>query len=174
MNKNLENLAKDLDKVRSNYVPLSVLEDLLIDFSNKKEALKKIATLRITPQKELVIRSFEQKNIPFITKSILSAQLGYSLAKTENEEAYFSLIPLSEESRRKLIKKVEELVEGGRIALRNSRQKIRDHLKKAKKNKELSESEERLAEKVLKEITSGYLRKVDELKTKKIRSMEMR
>lgn len=175
MKDNLEKLAKDLEKVRSSYISLAALEEILIELPNKKkEILKKLATLRISQQKELVIQVFELKSASFIIKQILASQLGYQLVKNEKETIYFSLIPLSQETRQQLIKKVETLSEEGKVAIRNSRQKIRDSLKKTKKEKKLSENEEKLLEKTVEEITNHYLQKIEELKIKKVKSLELK
>ena len=52
--------------------------------------------------------------------------------------------------------------EGGKVAVRNVRRDAMDYIKKLKKNSEITEDDQKKAEKDLQELTDKYIKKVDE------------
>jgi ribosome recycling factor len=70
---------------------------------------------------------------------------------------------LTEERRKDLTKQVRNIGEGGKVAIRNLRREAMDAIKKMKKNSEITEDEQKEAEKDLQELTDKYIKKVDEI-----------
>ena len=60
-----------------------------------------------------------------------------------------------------------KLVEEGRVAVRNVRRDAMEHLKKKKKDGEVSEDDERKAEKELQQVTDRMVARLDEILNKK-------
>ncbi len=165
----LDRLEINLKKIRSNKISLEALEEVFVDQRGKKQKIKQLATLRINSEKQVVIRAFEPKKIQAIEKAVSDSQLGYQKVKTEKDETYFSLAPMTGNIRGQLSKKVKEMVEKGKIDLRLSQQKIFKELKKTK----LSQNEQKLAEKEVKKINENYLKKVQELQVKKEKELTL-
>ncbi|MCP4646519.1 MAG: ribosome recycling factor, partial [bacterium] len=70
---------------------------------------------------------------------------------------------LTEERRKELVKVVKKKVEDGRISVRNIRRGSLEKLREMQKGKEVSEDEEKRAEKQLQEITDKFIGAVDEI-----------
>jgi ribosome recycling factor len=68
---------------------------------------------------------------------------------------------LTEERRRELVKLVHKRVEESKVAIRNVRRETNDHVRKLKKDKEISEDEERLAEEQLQKLTDQTIREAE-------------
>lgn len=137
--KKIEHLEKELkvfigklEKIRSNRISLELIRGLVIDYQGEKKPIKSVANLRISPSHELIIRAFEPKSIPFITKTVLDNQLGYKVERSTKEEVYFTLLPMTREIREKLVRDVKKIREEGKVALNRIRQEIRDLVKKDK------------------------------------------
>ena len=118
-----------LEKIRSNRISLEIIRGLVINYEGQNSTLKSLANLSTSSSRELVVQAFEPKAVSAIIKKILDEQIGYKLERSNGKEICFSLLPMTEETRKKLIKNVEEITEEGKIALRPIREKIRNLIK---------------------------------------------
>jgi ribosome recycling factor len=97
-----------------------------------------------------------------IEKAILKSDLGL----TPSNDGTFIRVPipqLSEERRHDLVKLVKKFAEEGRIAIRNVRRDVNDHLKKLQKDHEISEDELSVVLDETQELTDKYIKELDEL-----------
>ena len=69
--------------------------------------------------------------------------------------------PLTEERRKQIVKQASEKVEEAKIALRNVRQDAFKEIKRLKDAKELSEDDQKRAEKAIDDLISGFNVKID-------------
>ena len=69
---------------------------------------------------------------------------------------------LTEERRKELSKQVKRYGEDSKVAMRNVRREAMDYIKALKKKSEITEDEQKKAEKDLQDITDKYIKKVDE------------
>src|SRR6266508_1306289 len=173
MKEDLDRLEINLRKIRSNQISLEAIEELSIEHQGKRQKIKQLAILKINPDRQLVVRIFEPKKIQVINKAILESQLGYQQIKMEKDELYFSLAPMTGEIRQQLNKKVKEIAEQGKSALRISRQKIREEVRNLAKKKEISQNEKKLTKKEIEKIKEKYLKKIQELQVKKEKELTL-
>lgn len=69
---------------------------------------------------------------------------------------------LTEERRRELTKQVKKYGEDAKVAVRNIRRDAMDYVKALKKKSEITEDDQKKAEKDLQDLTDKYIKKVDE------------
>ena len=69
---------------------------------------------------------------------------------------------LTEERRKDLVKQVRKYAEDAKVAMRNIRRDGMDYVKKLKKNSEITEDDQKKAEKDLQTLLDKYIKKVDE------------
>ena len=82
--------------------------------------------------------------------------------------------PLTEERRKLLVKNAHKHAEEGRVAIRNVRRDVNDHLKKMLKDHEISEDDEKHAIAEVQKLTDGTIKQIDEvLKKKEAEIMEV-
>ena len=74
---------------------------------------------------------------------------------------------LTEERRKDLTKQVRKYAEDSKVAVRNIRRDAVDYVKKAQKKGELTEDDQKKAEKDIQDLTDKYVKKVDEMCGKK-------
>ena len=74
---------------------------------------------------------------------------------------------LTEERRKELTKQVKKYGEESKVAIRNIRRDAMDTIKAMKKKSEITEDEQKVAEKDLQKVTDDYVKKVDEMAAKK-------
>jgi ribosome recycling factor len=71
--------------------------------------------------------------------------------------------PLTEERRKTLVKHAHKLTEDGRVAVRNVRRDVNDHLKKLLKEHEVSEDDEKHALAEVQKLTDQHVERLNEL-----------
>ena len=70
---------------------------------------------------------------------------------------------LTEERRRELAKQVKKYSEEAKIAVRNVRRDAMDKFKAMKKTSELTEDDQKVAEKEIQKITDNWIKEIDKI-----------
>ncbi|CAG8447551.1 11315_t:CDS:2 [Racocetra fulgida] len=173
--KKIEQLEKELtifvgklERIRSNRISLEAIRGLIINCQGEKKPLKAIGNLRISPAHELVVRAFEPKFIPLISKTILDKQLGYKLERSTKEEVYFTLTPFTKEIKERLITEVKLITEEGKKEFRLIHQEIKNWLKKTSN---LSQDQKKNYEKQGDKLVKDYQDKLLGAEEKKIKEL---
>jgi len=112
------------------------------------------------------VQAFDKSTVGEIVKGIQRAELGLNPA-VDNQTIRIAVPPLNEERRKELVKHCKQLAEDGRIAIRNIRRDANDQLKKAEKNKSLSEDQAADGLDNIQELTNSFIEKIDDLVEKK-------
>jgi ribosome recycling factor len=79
--------------------------------------------------------------------------------------------PLTEERRKDLYKQCKKISEDSKIAVRNIRRDSNDKLKKAEKNKEITQDDQKKGEGEIQKLTDSFIKQIDDqlaLKEKEI------
>ena len=74
---------------------------------------------------------------------------------------------LTEEHRKSLAKQIQKMAEDARVAIRNIRREANDEIKKAKKDGEMTEDEQKSSEKSVQDLTDSYIKQIDAITAKK-------
>ena len=101
-----------------------------------------------------------------IEKAIMASNLGLT-PSSDGRLIRLQVPPLTQERRQELARHVGEIAEDHRTALRNIRRDVNEKLKRALKDKEISEDEEYKALKEVQNITDEYVANVGELADQK-------
>ncbi|MEN3042731.1 MAG: ribosome-recycling factor, partial [Fervidobacterium sp.] len=99
-------------------------------------------------------------------KAILASDLGLTPVNDGSVIRLTFPTPTTEQ-RQKWVKKAKEIVEEGKIAVRNIRRDIIKEIKDKKKDGEISEDDEKRLEKEIQNITDKYVAELDKLFEKK-------
>lgn len=173
MDKAIEALQNELNKVRTGRATPALLDTIKVEYYGQKVPLNQAATVSAPEPRMIVVQPWEKSMLGEIEKQILKADLGLN---PSNDGTMIRLpIPqLSEERRKDLVKLVHKFTEDGKIAVRNVRRDANDHLKKMEKNHELSEDELSVELDEVQKITDDHIKKIDEvLKHKEEEIMEV-
>jgi len=117
----------ELNKVRTGRANPEIFNSLSIDYYGSITPLNQISTISVPEPRLITLTPYEKTLIPVIEKAIMDANMGYTPGN--NGTAVLVPVPqLSEERRVELNKFVHQLVEDGRIAIRNVRRDGIHHL----------------------------------------------
>ena len=162
MDKTIEALRKEYQKVRTGRASTSLLDDIRVDYYGTPTPVSGVASLTVPEPRMIVIQPWEKKLLPDIEKAILKSDLG--LNPNSDGTAIRLIFPaLTEDRRKEMVKTVKKLGEEAKIAIRNLRRDANDTLKKMEKEKLITEDQLKRAEKDVQDATDAYIKKVDEV-----------
>lgn len=162
MKKSLEALDTALRKVRTGRAHPSLLDSITVSYYGSESPLRQVANVGVEEGRTLTITAFDKSLIPVIEKAILASDLGLN-PSTAGTVIRLVLPPLTEETRRDLVKVVRQEAEGARVAIRNIRRDANSDLKELLKEKEISEDEERRGEEQIQQLTDRMIARVEEI-----------
>lgn len=162
MDHTLEVFRRDLSSVRSNRASAGLLNPVQVEYYGTPTPLNQLATIN-TPDPQLItVTPYDKSIVKQVEKAIAAADLGLN-PSADGPLIRVPIPPLTEERRRELAKHVKKIGEDCKIALRNIRREANDKAKKAEKNKELSQDEERTAEARIQEMTDAHVKRIDQM-----------
>ncbi len=162
MDKSIESLRKDYQKVRTGRASTSLLDEVKVDSYGSLSPLNQVATLSVPEARCINIQPWDPKMIQPIEKAIMNANLGLTPAN-DGKVIRLTLPPLTEERRKDIVKQLKRDAEDAKVALRNIRRDAIDQLKKLEKDKQISEDELKRAEKDVQDSTNNHVAKVDDV-----------
>lgn len=162
MGKSIDSLKQDLIKVRTGRAHTSLLDSISVDYYGNPTPLNQVANISILDARTLSVQVWEKQMTPKVEKAILTSDLGLNPA-TSGELIRIPLPPLTEETRKNLIKVVRGEAENAKVAIRNIRRDANGSLKELEKEKEISEDEEHRAQEVIQKLTDSHVKEVDQL-----------
>lgn len=162
MDKTLEVLAGNFDAVRAGRANPRVLDRIFVEYYGQETPLSGVATISSPDARTLVIQPWDTKLLKEIQKAIQVSDLGIN---PQNDGRVVRLVfpQLTEERRKDLTKQVKKYAEEGKVAMRNIRREGMDYVKGLKKKAEITEDEQKKAEKDLQDMLDKYIKKVDEV-----------
>ena len=161
MDKALEHLAEEFGAVRAGRANAKVLDRITVEYYGSETPLNGVATISSPDARTLVVQPWDTTILKDICKAIQMSDLGIN---PQNDGRMVRLVfpQLTEERRKELAKQVKKYAEDAKVAMRNIRRDGMDYIKKLKKNSEITEDEQKKAEKDLQDMLDKFTKKVDD------------
>ena len=161
MDKTLEVLASQFSAVRAGRANAKVLDRITVEYYGTETPIGQVGTISSPDPRSLVIQPWDSGLLKPIEKAILLSDLGIN---PQNDGRVIRLVfpQLTEERRVELTKQVKKYGEEAKVAIRNIRRDAVDMVKKQLKKSEITEDEEKKAEKDIQDLTDKYIKKIDE------------
>lgn len=167
MDKTINVLKDELGSIRAGRANPHLLDKVTVMYYGALTPLAQIATISVPEARQIVIAPWETKILNDIVKAIHTSDLGLN-PNNDGKVIRLNFPPLTEERRHDLVKDAKKLGERDKVALRQIRRDVIEHLKKAEKAKELTEDDLKDAEKHVQTITDAYVAMVDKILEEKI------
>lgn len=162
MDKTIDSLRKEYQKVRTGRASTSLLDEIKVDFYGTLSPLNQVATLAVPEPRTITLQPWDAKMISAIEKAIMNANLGLTPAN-DGKLIRLNLPPLTEERRKEIVKQLKKTAEDAKVAVRNIRRDAMDELKKQEKDKKISEDDLKRAEKEVQDVTNAHVSRIDEV-----------
>jgi ribosome recycling factor len=173
MEKTVITTQGELGTVRTGRATPALLDSIKVDYYGSLMPLKQVANIAVPEPRMLTVHPWDRSMLGPIEKAIQKADIGI----TPNNDGHIIRLPipsLTEERRREMVKIVHKIGEDGKVAIRNIRRDALNILRKAQKDKEISEDEENNAGIDIQGLTDEFVKKIDDLmKAKEKEVMEV-
>ena len=161
MDKALDHLAEEFGAVRAGRANAKVLDRITVEYYGQETPLNGVASISSPDARTLVISPWDSKLLRPIEKALLTSDLGIN-PQHAGRVIRLGFPMLTEERRKELAKQVRKYAEEAKVAMRNIRRDGMDYIKKLKKKAEITEDDQKKAEKELQDLLDKYIKKVDE------------
>jgi len=160
MEKTYNKIHEDFGSVRTGKASPALVENIRVETYGSNMRLKEIASITIPEARLIVIQPWDMGNVEPIRKAIEESKIGIS-PLIDGKIIRLPIPELSEERRKELVKVLRKMSEDGRVAIRHTRRDAIDSIKKAQKDGDLTEDDQKHGEKEIQTLTDQYTDKVD-------------
>jgi len=173
MDKSIEATHHEFNSIRTGRASPALLDRINIDYYGTPTPLKSLASISAPEARLLVVQPFDPGAIKNIERAIQESDLGLT-PSNDGKLVRLPIPALTEERRKDLVKVVRRVAEDGKVAIRNVRRDIMQHLKELVVNGDVGDDEERRAEAQVQKITDEHTKSIDDLlKVKEAEIMEV-
>lgn len=166
MKRTLDFLLQQFATVRAGRANAAVLDQLQVDYYGSPTPIQQVASVSSPDPRTLLIQPWDGSVLKDIERAILASELGIN---PQNDGKTIRLVfpQLTEERRKELAKQVKKYGEESKVAIRNVRRDAMDRFKKQQKASEITEDDYKGIEKDLQKLTDDYVKKVEDMTSKK-------
>jgi ribosome recycling factor len=162
MEKSYSSVKREFASFRTGKASASLLDNIRVDYHGTIMQLNQVASVSAPEPRLLVVQAWDKTVVGEIVKAIQQADLGLS-PMAEGNIIRLPVPALTEERRKEMVKLCKKTAEDGKIAIRNIRRDANDNLKKALKDKEISEDKQKNGLDSIQKETDKYIEMIDDL-----------
>lgn len=162
-----QRMLKTIDVVKANFASVragranaGVLDRIMVEYYGTPTPLNQVAAISSPDPRTLVIQPWDGTLLKAIEKAIQTSDLGIN-PQNDGRLIRLAFPQLTEERRKDLAKQVKKYSEEAKVAMRNIRRDGMDYVKKLKKNSEITEDDQKKAEKDLQDLLDKNIKRAD-------------
>lgn len=166
MDKALDALAATLGRLRTGRAHPSILDGILVEYYGSATPLRQVANVVAADARLLTITPYDKGAVRDIERAIINSDLGLNPVSA-GEVIRVPMPPLTEETRKALIRQARQEAEHTRVSIRNIRRDVLADIRELTKAKEIGEDDERRAQEDVQRITDRHIARVDQILAEK-------
>jgi ribosome recycling factor len=162
MEKAVEDFRKEMASQRTGRASVHMLDGVTVDAYGSQMPLNQLANVSAPEPQLITVQPWDVSQIGAIEKAIRGADLGLN-PMNDGKLVRVPVPALTEDRRKDMVKHLHKVLEEHRTAVRNIRRDGNDLIKKAMKDKKITEDEERGALEQIQKLTDDEIKKMEEL-----------
>ena len=162
MDKAVEDFRREMAATRTGRASVHMLDSVTVDAYGSQMPLNQLANVSAPEPQLITVQAWDVSLIGAIEKAIRSADLGLN-PMNDGKLVRVPVPALTEDRRKEMVKHLHKVLEEHRTAVRNIRRDGNDLIKKAMKDKKITEDEERGALEQIQKLTDDEIKKMEEL-----------
>ncbi|WP_158751701.1 ribosome recycling factor [Acidobacterium sp. S8] len=166
MDKAVQDFQANLASTRTGRAAVTMLDQVRVDYYGTPTPLNQIAQLTTPDANMIVIQPWDASIISEIEKTLRTSDLGFN-PQNDGKVVRVPVPPMTEERRREVVKHLNKVLEEHKTGVRNIRRDGNDLIKKASKDKKISEDEEKRSLEEIQKLTDEEIKRMDEMSKKK-------
>jgi len=170
MDKTIDVFQKELTSLRTGRANASMLDLVKVDVYGQAMPLNQVSSITTPDARTINIQVWDLNNVSLVDTAIKKSELGLN-PQIDGQLIRLPVPDLNEERRTEIKKLIKSMGEKCKISIRNIRREANDDLKNLVKNKEISEDDEKMNEKIVQTFTDDHIKTIDtkvEVKEKEI------
>jgi ribosome recycling factor len=173
MDKAVSALKEEFAGLRTGRANVGLLEPVMVEAYGATSPITAVAAINVPEPRMIVVNVWDKGVVVAVEKAIRAAGLGLNPV-VDGQTLRVPIPPLTEERRKDLAKLAGKYAEQQKIAVRNVRRDALEELKKAEKDGDISQDEQKRADKEVQGFTDAAVKRIDEaLKTKEQEIMQV-
>lgn len=162
MDKAVKDFGQNLTSTRTGRANVQMLDQVRVAYYGSEMPLNQVAQLTTPDPQTIVIQPFDPSAIADIEKGLRTADNSFN-PQNDGKIVRLKIPPMTEERRKDVVKQLNKALEEHRTAVRNIRRDGNDMIKKAAKDKLISEDEEKRSLDEMQKLTDDEIRRMEEM-----------
>jgi len=162
MDKAVEDFRKAMAATRTGRASVHMLDNVNVEYYDAQMPLNQIAQVHAPEAQLITVQPFDPTSLTAIEKAIRTADLGLN-PMNDGKIIRVPVPPLTEERRKDMVKHLHRVLEEHRTAVRNIRRDGNDAIKKATKDKKITEDDEKRAMEEIQKLTDDEIKKMEDM-----------
>ena len=158
----VEALQRELNGLRTGRASVSLLDPVMVEAYGSQMPLNQVGTVGVPEARMLTVQVWDRGLVKAVEKAIRDSGLGLN-PSNDGQLVRVPIPALTEERRVEITKVAGKYAEDARVAVRNVRRHALDLLKKAEKDGDISQDEQRDFSKIVQDMTDDSVKDVDDL-----------
>ena len=166
MQKSVAAFESNLSTIRASQANAAVVSKVTFEYYGTPTRIVDMASVSVSDAKTLTISPYDRSTLKDMVKAIYASDIG--ITPTDDGTVIRLIFPqLTEEHRKSLAKQIQKMGEDARVAIRNIRRDANEEIKKAKKDGDMTEDEQKSSEKSVQDLTDSFIKEIDAITAKK-------
>lgn len=157
----MDALKKEFAGLRTGRASVNLLDPVMVEAYGQRMPLNQVGTVSAPEPRLLTVNVWDKGLVTPTAKAIREAGLGLN-PSPDGQMIRIPIPELTTERRNELAKLAHKYAEQGKVAVRNIRRDGMEALKKAEKDRKISEDEHRQKADEVQKLTDRYVKLVDE------------
>src|SRR4051812_17894811 len=162
MDKAVEDFRTSMSATRTGRASVHMLDTVKVPYYGSEMPLNQIAQIHAPEAQMITVQPFDTSALADIEKVLRSPEFGFN-PQNDGKLIRVPIPPLTEERRKDMVKHLHKLLEDHRTAVRNIRRDGNESIKKAMKDKKISEDDEKRSLEEIQKLTDEEIRKMEEM-----------
>src|SRR5580658_2938302 len=162
MDKAVEDFRKAMAGVRTGRASVHMLDNVSVDYYGSQMPLNQVAQVHAPEPQLITVQPFDASQLGAIEKAIRAGEMGLN-PMNDGKLIRVPIPPLTQERRQDMVKHLHRVLEEHRTAVRNIRRDGNDAIKKALKDKKISEDEEKRSLEEIQKLTDDEITRIEEM-----------
>ncbi len=162
MEKAVEDFRREMASLRTGRASVHMLDTVSVEYYGSQMPLNQIAQVHAPEPQLITVQPFDPTSLGAIEKAIRTADLGLN-PMNDGKVIRVPVPALTEDRRKDMVKHLNKILEEHRTAVRNIRRDGNDAIKKAMKDKKVTEDEEKRSLDEIQKLTDDEIRKMEDM-----------
>ncbi|MBQ9358682.1 MAG: ribosome recycling factor [Abditibacteriota bacterium] len=160
MTKAVEFAVADFGTLRTGKANAKMLDGIEANYYGTPMPLNQIAAISVPEPSQILIKPYDAAALKDIEKAILASELNIN-PTNDGQVIRLSIPPLTEETRKGIIKQLMKKAEEHKVAVRNIRRDSNEALKKEQKAAAITEDDLKREQDKIQKLTDKYIAELD-------------